>query len=270
MSAGVADLHVHTPRCGHAIGSAREYVARALEIGLAELGFADHLPLVGRVDASLAMSADALPGYVEEVLAAALEAPQEVRVRLGVEADYVDGTQNRVAEMLAAHPFDYVLGSVHFLGDWAFDHPAEMDRYEGMEPTRFWEWYFETAAAAAGSGLFDVMAHPDLAKKFDVWPDFDPSYLYGPFADAVAATGVAAEINTAGLFKPVGEIYPTRGLLEELHSRGVAITFGSDAHAASDVGRAFGDAVALAWEVGYREAVTFEKRRPMPYPLEAP
>jgi histidinol-phosphatase (PHP family) len=270
VAGGLADLHVHTARCGHASGPIADYVSRARELGLAEIGFSDHLPLVGKQNPTLAMPDAELPAYVRDVLEARAEASGDLIVRLGIEADWSPGTEDALAKMLSAHPFDYVLGSVHWIGDWAFDHPDHMDGYDEIEPERFWEEYFQAAARAAASGLFDVMAHPDLAKKFDVWPGFDPSASYDAFADTVAAAGLAVEINTSGLSKPVAEIYPSRGLLERLRAREVPVTLGSDAHRPSEVGRSFGEAVALAWEVGYREAVTFEGRRRVSYALQAP
>jgi histidinol-phosphatase (PHP family) len=237
-------------------------VARAAELGLPAIGFADHLPLSGREEPTLTMAAEDLPDYVEEIKALAERAPADTCVYLGIEADYIPGTEEAIARMLARYPFDYVLGSVHFLGDWAFDHPAYRDGYEGLDIDAFWHEYFGTLSEAVSSGLFDVVAHPDLAKKFDVFPGGDVRGLYEDFARTVARAGMAAEINTAGLHKPVGEIYPGKELLGAFHSAGVPITFGSDAHAPGEVGRDFDRAVALAREVGYRDWVRYEGRVP--------
>lgn len=280
----VADMHVHTARCGHASGALSDYVARAREIGLRAIGFADHLPLVDREMPGICMAIDEIPAYVAEVRQLAGEVQEAVAgagaaaaavaagadgfaVRLGIEADFIPGTESRVLEMLDEHPFDYVLGSVHFLGDWPFDHPDHRDRYDSIDPDDFWEEYFEAARAAAESGLFDVLAHPDLAKKFGVFPDADPAGLYSELASVLARRDMVVEINTAGLAKPVGEIYPGRELLAACQARGVPISLGSDAHAPADVGRCFGEAIALARAVGYREAVTFTRRQAEAYPL---
>lgn len=257
-----ADLHVHTTRCGHARGTPEEYVRRAADLGLSAIGFADHLPLTDREEPTLTMAMEDLPEYVEEILVLAEGAPAGTSVCLGIEADYIPGTEEAVARILARHPFDYVLGSVHFLDDWAFDHPAYRDRYEGLDIDTFWHDYFETLSRAVSSGLFDVVAHPDLAKKFDVFPSGDTRRLYRDLAETVARAGMAAEINTAGLAKPVGEIYPGRELLEAFFAADVPITFGSDAHAPEEVGRDFDLAVALAREVGYRDWVRYEGRVP--------
>lgn len=263
----VADLHVHTSRCGHARGTPEEYVRRAADLGLSAIGFADHLPLTDREEPTLTMATEDLPDYVEEIRALAGRAPMGIRVYLGIEADYIAGTEEAIARMLARHPFDYVLGSVHFLDDWAFDHPGYRDRYEGLDIDAFWLDYFDTLSQAVSSGLFDVVAHPDLAKKFDVFPTGDMRELYEDFAQTVARAGMAVEVNTAGLHKPVGEIYPGKELLEAFRAARVPITFGSDAHAPEEVGRDFDRAVALAGEVGYRDWVRYEGRVPSLAPL---
>jgi histidinol-phosphatase (PHP family) len=263
----LADLHVHTSRCGHARGTPEEYVQRAVDLGLSAIGFADHLPLTDREEPTLTMSTEDLPGYVAEIRELAERAPSGTSIHLGIEADYIPGTEEAVARMLARHPFDYVLGSVHFLDDWAFDHPGQRDRYEGLDVDAFWGEYFDTLSQAVSSGLFDVVAHADLAKKFDVFPSRDMRGQYEELARTVARANMAVELNTAGLHKPVGEVYPGRDLLHAFHSAGVPITFGSDAHAPEEVGRDFDRAVALAREVGYRDWVRYEGRVPSLVPL---
>lgn len=269
----LADLHVHTARCGHATGSIQDYIDIARQRGLTEIGFSDHLPLVDRDLPGLAMKSSDLGGYVGELgrligrQRAEGAVDGEPAVLMGIEADYIPGTEHEVSRMLDEYEFDVVLGSVHFLGDWPFDHPDYRGRYEEVSSDDFWAAYFATLEEAARTGLFDVLAHPDLAKKFCVFPSRDPSELFESLAETAAHAGVAVEINTAGLFKPVGEIYPSRELLAACFANGVPITFGSDAHAPDEVGREFAQAVALARSVGYREAMTYEKRRPRAYAL---
>lgn len=253
------DYHIHTARCGHARGEMAEYLARAEALGLSELGFADHLPLLHMVDDSLTMSLDELPAYVEDVRATASKAA--IPVRLGIEADYVPETRDELTELIGAYPFDYVLGSVHFLDGWAFDDPRRIAGYDGKDPDALYDAYFEAAIDAVNSGLFDVLAHPDLIKKFAILPEADLSAHYEALADAVAGQGVAVEVSTAGLRKPVGEIYPTREFLRVCRLRDVPVTLGSDAHAPEEVGYEFASAVALLRSVGYAEIATFAGRR---------
>ena len=142
---------------------------------------------------------------------------EETDLRLGIEADYVSGREDRIARFLEAREWDYVIGSVHFVRDAAVD--LEGDEWEhvwgrGERPDAVWKRYFETLAEAARSGLYDVMAHPDLVK---VWgaarpqPERDPRHYYEPAVEAMLETGVAMEVSTAGLRKPVGRDLPGAG-----------------------------------------------------------
>ncbi|WP_287155304.1 histidinol-phosphatase HisJ family protein [Candidatus Solincola tengchongensis] len=263
---GLVDYHLHTPRCGHAVGDLEEYVARALQIGLSEVGFSDHFPLLHLRDPSLSMALEELPEYVGEVSRLA-ESVSGVRVRLGIEVDYLPGYEERTAEILAAHTFDYVMGAVHFLDGWGFDDPRYVDGYRGRDLYELWARYFQVLGDAAGSGLFDVLAHPDLIKKFGFRPREDVTHLYASFLDRVAAAGLAVEVSTAGLSKPVGEIYPGEDFLRLCRERDIPVTLGSDAHSPREVGRDYRAAVALLRRVGYREIALFERRRRTSLPL---
>lgn len=261
------DYHIHTGRCGHASGEMRQYVERAMEKGLAEIGFADHLPLLDRRDPSLTMSREELPLYIEEIDRLRREYP-EITLKTGIEADYLPGFEEETAMLLDYYPFDYVIGSVHFIGSWGFDDPREKAGYSGKEPLEVYKEYFHTLQKAARTGLFDIMAHPDLIKKYDYRPSADVSDLYEETARAFSEAGAAIEINTAGLRKPVSEIYPHREFLETCRAFGVDLVFGSDAHAPEDVGRDFDLAVSLARDAGYDTTLTFTNRERRPVRIE--
>ncbi|MEW6553833.1 MAG: histidinol-phosphatase HisJ family protein [Actinomycetota bacterium] len=255
----LVDYHMHTARCGHAVGRLEDYAARAVELGLREIGFSDHLPLLHTEDPTLSMALDELPLYVREVdeLRAAFPA---LPIRLGIEVDYLPETAPRLLELLDAHPFDYVLGSLHFLDGWAFDDPRNLGGYEGRDLLALWERYFDLLGEAAESRLFDVLAHPDLIKKFGFRPEEDVRHLHERCLDRIAACGVAVEVSTAGLRKPAREIYPDEGFLRECRERGIAVTLGSDAHHPREVGQDFEQALSLLRRVGYEEIALFNRR----------
>lgn len=257
--AGMVDYHLHTARCGHAEGGLGDYVSRAKELGLAEIGFSDHFPLLHLRDPSLSMGLEELPEYVREIGELA-ERTAGLTVRTGIEVDYVDGYVERLAELLRPYPFDYVLGSVHYLDGWGFDDPRYVDGYRGRDILALWELYFQVLGDAAACGLFDVLAHPDLIKKFGFRPQGDVRRMYESCLDRVAESGLVLEVSTAGLRKPVGEIYPGEEFLRLCREREIPITLGSDAHAPGEVGWRFESAVALLRRAGYREIVRFEKR----------
>lgn len=255
------DCHVHTARCGHASGAVVEYVEAAAEAGVGILTFTDHLPLPVGHDAGYAMPLGELDDYVAEVAAVrATGADSGVEVLLGIEADWLPEQVGFTRELLHRAAFDVVLGSVHFIEGWAFDDPDLRHRYDEWDPDELWARYFGEFAAAANSGLFDVMAHPDLVKKFGVMPGSDPIVYYEAAAHAASAAGVAVEVSTAGLRKPCGELYPSAGFLRALREAGVPVTVGSDAHRPGEVGYGWDCAVRALREAGYDSVSVFRDR----------
>jgi histidinol-phosphatase (PHP family) len=196
---------------------------------------------------------------------------EQTDLRLGIEADFVPGAEDRTANLLEGRDFDYVVGSVHFLREGAVD----MDDYSvwdsGGSAEEVWRRYFETVAEAARSGLFDIAAHPDLVKYWSPadaanpaqqrrMPQGDLRRYYEPAVEAIAEAGIAVEVSTAGLRKPAGEIYPSRAFLEMCVDAGVAVALSSDAHRPQDVGADYERALELLDEVGVRELCVFEGR----------
>jgi histidinol-phosphatase (PHP family) len=177
--------------------------------------------------------------------------------------DFVPGAEDRISNLLGAHGFDYVIGSVHFIGDAAVDHPGYDAWERGGDPEAVWRRYFEALAEAARSGLFDVLAHPDLVK---VWgrgrplPERDPRFFYEPAVEAIAEAGIAVEVSTAGLRKPVGELYPAAAFAEMCVDAGAAFSLSADAHVPEHVGWEYATAVETMREWGIGEVAVFEGR----------
>ncbi len=255
------DLHMHTPRCGHAQGQPFEYVEAARRSGLDTIAFTDHLALPDGYDphGAYAMRPEELDAYVADIqeIAAASRSP---RVLLGIEADWVPSHVAETARTIASQPFDVVLGSVHFLDDWAFDDPDHIEEWSLRDVAGAWDEYFETLVQAASSGLFDVMAHPDLVKKFGHVPPGDMTALYEDVAAALADAGVAVEVSSAGLRKPCAEIYPSEALLAAFRRAGVPVTTASDAHTPAEVGAGLDEVRAAVARAGYDAVVYFEAR----------
>jgi histidinol-phosphatase (PHP family) len=265
---------MHSYLCGHGVGVPAEYAARAVELGLDEIGVSEHIPMYWRpeperdpiLDSTLAMRMDQLPLYfalVEE----ARQATPGLPIRLGLETDYIAGHEAELAAFLTARPWDYVYGSVHFIGAWGMDDPRYTAEYDRRDVDQVYEEYFALVEAAARTGLFDIMGHLDLVKKFGHRARKDLHPLYARVARTMAETGVVVEINTAGLLKPVGEIYPHVDLVRALHAAGVPVSLGSDAHEPRLVGHAFDAALALLREVGYTRLTRFRERRRSYVPL---
>lgn len=255
-----ADYHMHTPLCRHAAGEPTDYAARAVALGLTEIGFSDHSPMQRDDFDDWRMFASQLDEYVEKVRQAQRDHPQ-LTIRLALEVDYLPGQEDWIRELAARHPWDYFIGSVHYVSDtWDFDNPAKLSEWKSRDPFEVWSTYFERMTMAAETGLFQIMGHADLAKKFCFIPKQDCTGLFTRFLDACAKTGTAIELNTAGLRKDCREIYPSRTILQIAFEKKVPITFGSDAHAPGEVGLDFGKAVQLAREVGYTHYLRFDRR----------
>ena len=256
-----ADYHTHTPLCRHASGEPAEYAARALEVGLEEMGFSDHSPMRQDDFDNWRMRLDQLDEYVEKVRRVQRDF-SKLAVRLALEIDYLPGHQDWIRDLAARHRWDYLIGSVHYVTDtWAVDNPAETHQWKNRDAYEVWSEYFERLGKAAESGLFEIIGHADLPKKFKNYPAQECAPMFERFLDRAARSGVAIELNTAGLRKECREIYPSRAFLELAARRGIAITFGSDAHAPGEVGSEFAAAVELARGAGYRQWRRFAGRK---------
>ncbi len=255
------DYHMHTPLCRHAAGEPQEYARHALEIGLSEIGFSDHSPMRQDNFDSWRMNFSQLDEYVAKIRATQKQFPQ-LTIRLALEVDYLPGHEDWIRELAALHPWDYFIGSVHYVSDsWAIDDPQKLSEWNYRDSTEVWRTYFELLTMAAESKLFDIIGHADLPKKFGHRPPENYAPMYEKFLDVAKKSGCAMELNTAGLRKDCDEIYPSRQILESAFQKNVPISFGSDAHAPREVGMNFADAVQLARSVGYTEACRFSNRR---------
>jgi histidinol-phosphatase (PHP family) len=256
----LVDYHVHTRLCGHAIGEPEDYLREAITKGLSQIGFADHMPLLRSRDERLSMAPDDLPRYVD-LIHELQESVSEIEVRLGIEMDYFPDQMDEVWEAASKFEFDYVYGAVHTIDGWGFSDSRYLSSYEGRNPDETYARYFDLFCEAVRKGGFDIMAHPDLVKKHGITTSGPIGELYRSAADALAATGVAIEINTSGLRKTALDLYPALPFLKLCGERGVAVTLGSDAHAPAQVGMDFDLAVGLLRKAGLSEIATFKSRK---------
>jgi len=273
----ITDLHVHLRPDGpdtsaeryFTVGNVERYAEAAEERGIGVLGVSEHVHRfqqaleVWRHPFWVEQAVDDLDGYCQFVR-------EETGLRLGIEADFVPGREDRMANLLEARDFDYVIGSVHFLRDEALDQRGDWDIWRSSDPEKVWRRYFETLGEAAASGLFDVIAHPDLVK---VWgkdaplPDGDLRRFYDLAMEGIAESDVTIEVSTAGLRKPVGEIYPAPALLGMCLEAGRPVALSSDAHVPEDLGHRYDEALELLESLGVSELAVYEGRRRRLEPL---
>jgi histidinol-phosphatase (PHP family) len=275
----LTDYHVHlrpdepeaTAESSFTAANAERYREAAAERGIAELGVSEH---IHRFHDALAVwrhpwwetyAHDDLDAYCAFVR-------DETDLRLGIEADFIPGREDRMANLLDGRPWDYVVGSVHFLGDFALD-THEYSVWDNLRSAdEVWRRYFHTLGEAARSGLFDILAHPDLVK---VWgrerplPDGDLRRYYELAMEGIAESGIAVEVSTAGLRKRAGEIYPARAFLEMAVQAGAPVALSSDAHEPAHIGYRYDEALALLEAVGVGELAVFDGRRRSLQPIGA-
>jgi histidinol-phosphatase (PHP family) len=255
------DLHMHTPLCRHAVGEPVEYARRAVELGITEIGFSDHSPMRRDDFDDWRMRLDQLDEYVENVRKAQKAFPQ-LTIRLAMEVDYLPGQEEWIRELAARHPWDYFIGSVHYVSEsWAIDNPKQLSEWRSRDSWEVWSIYFDWLTKAAETGMFEIIGHADLPKKFGFRPERDCAPLYEKFLDAAKKHDCALDVNTAGLRKDCKEIYPNRQILELAFRKGVPVAFGSDAHAPQEVGMNFKEAVELVRGAGYTECARFGGRK---------
>ena len=243
--------------------NAERYRTVAEERGIAELGCAEHVYRfaqaleVWRHPLWRESATDDLDEYVGFVRA-------QTDLKLGIEADFVAGREDRLATLLDAHDWDYVVGSVHFVGEHAVDHDGyEVWDHRFERPDELWRRYFVTLGEAARTGLFDILAHPDLVKMWGAKrpvPEGDLRRFYELAMDGIAESQIAVEVSTAGLRKPVGELYPAPAFLEMCLDAGCPVALSSDAHVPGDVGRDYEVALDLLESVGVQQLAVFERR----------
>jgi len=267
----LTDYHVHlrvddpqsTPaQAAFTAANAERYRKAAGERGIQELGVAEH---VYRFTQALEVwnhplwvesARDDIDEYVRFVR-------EETDLRLGIEADFIPGREERMRTLLEARDWDYVVGSIHFLSEGALDHDKFDVWNSGRSADHVWRTYFEWLGELAATGMYDILAHPDLVKHWGSerpWPEKDLRFYYDVAMERIADSGIAVEVSTAGLRKPVGEIYPDRAFLEMVIDAGNPIALSSDAHVADDLGYGYEEAVEALDGLGIRELAVFDRR----------
>lgn len=269
------------------------YCEAGLSRGVTELGFTEHLyrfvesaPVLGRfwegggrenlpadmADFTASMveldRVFRLEEYVECVLAAR---ERGLPVLLGLEVDFIPGTEEAVADLLSPYPWDFLLGSVHWVGGWAIDTSECVGEFRRRGVEKAWEQYFDLVVEMIGSGVADVLAHVDLCKKYGYRPAREPLEIYRQVVKAAARREMAVEVSSQGLRNPAREVYPSPAFLEMFRKAGVAITLASDGHRPSEVAWGRREVVAAARRAGYRTHSSYRgdaHQVPLPEPGE--
>jgi histidinol-phosphatase (PHP family) len=253
------DYHVHVAAHGEFSYSQEwidQYIERAHQMGIQEIGFSEHDEFSHLVDINLFKHVQAEKRY-------------DINVRLGLEVDYIPGREEKIKQIVSQTEYDYTIGSVHFIEGWGFDHPDFRTGFSERDIDDVYAQYAALLLRMGQSACFDIVGHIDLVKIWGHRPcKHTALHYFDPVLKAIQKHGLAVEINSAGLRKEVAELYPAADIVARMFSYDIPITFGSDAHRPEQIGEGLEVAYQAARQAGYRYLVRFNRHQQIITPLE--
>lgn len=257
----LVSYHTHS-RWSDGKSTILDHIRAAGEMGLDEIGISDHYVLTpDGVQQYFGMPLGRLDDYVEDVQSSAGEATDGLVVRLGLEVDYFPETEEAIRELLNSQPFDYVIGSIHFVNGFPIDDAVEpwekLDQQGRNDAIR---GYWIRLRQMAESRLFDIAGHLDLTKKFGFYSTDDLAPEINAALDAIVGADMAFEVNTSGWYKPCREAYPGPSIIQECFNRRIPVIVTSDAHHSEHLIRGYEEAYTLIKEIGFMESAVYMGR----------
>ncbi len=261
------DYHLHTRLCKHAVGNIDEYVKSAIDAGLKEIAFTDHIPLPDNFDIAHRMAFFEMDKYQEWIFKAQDKFP-EIKILFGIEADYYHGFETFLSDFLTKFDFDLVIMAVHFIESWSPGNWVFHYDFPEKEKSEIFTEYIDTLIAGIETGIFDVVGHADIIKRsgeniISVTPE-KVNQLIG----AVKRQDMAIEFNTSSFRKEAGICYPDPEWLPLIIEHNVPITIGSDAHAPEQVAFHFDDIIRILKQAGISRLAKYRKRKRSDIPLQ--
>jgi len=251
---GMVDYHMHSILSdGH--GSYEDMVLMAIEKGMDEIGFTDHICLKS---IEWAIRMEDIPVMTLQILDLKAKYADQIKIRYGIEMDYFPGMEEEIRIIIESIPVDFVIGSVHFIGNWNFD--TDQSLYGKWSNDVLYDKYFSLIRQAAQSRLFDIIGHIDIIKKFRVYPETNKDLLIEETIKIIKENNLVVELNTGGMDKPCAEFLPGSKILEMCYRHHVPVTLSSDAHRPSHIARHYESAISMLKQTGYKEIVGFQKR----------
>jgi histidinol-phosphatase (PHP family) len=251
---GMVDYHMHSV-LSDGKDTYEEMVQYAISKGLDEIGFSDHVCLK---PVDWAIRIEDIPVMTRQILDLKSRYEDQIKIRYGIEMDYFPGHEDEMRDLIETIPVDYVIGSVHFIGDWNFD--TDQSLYGKWSNDKLYEKYFHLIQKAAQSGLFDIIGHIDIIKKFRIYPETIQDKLFEETVKIIKAHNLVVELNTGGMDRPCLEFTPGQKILELCYEHQVQMTLSSDAHCATQISRHYNEAIALLSQIGFTEIVGFNNR----------
>lgn len=249
----VVDYHTHTFLCKHAKGTPEEYLRVAAEKGIKHLGISDHCPVPLGYDIECRMGINQFEEYLR-IVEKLKNNKHGIEILLGLEVDWVAHKVEEIIEFIGKYDFDYILGSIHYVEDFPFDHPDYVTCWKTQEKiNHIWIKYAELLKDLVNNIKIDIIGHLDLPKKFKMFPENKVEFMHkiSEVISIAVDKNIAIEINTAGKRKPVKEFYPSFELLQLIKKHNGVITFGSDSHAANEIASGFEEAEQIAQMAGF-------------------
>ncbi|MGA2405160.1 MAG: histidinol-phosphatase [Bacteroidales bacterium] len=249
------DYHMHSSY-SDGRSDPEDYIASAIAAGLSEIGFSEHLSLFKDLE-DWNMNPVNISHYISH-LENLKNSIKSIKIKIGLEVDFFAGKEKEIFPFLSSLPLDYIIGSVHYLGEKTVDVGPEF--YEGKSIDRLFESYFDSVTSAVASGLFDIIGHCDLIRIYGYKPSSDQEPLYRKLAKTMKTHNVVFEVNTNGRNRPLADFYPDRRFLHIFREENVPVCINSDAHMPSRVGQYFDEAYELLRYIGFTEMAVFDKR----------
>ncbi|QCT94122.1 histidinol-phosphatase [Caminibacter mediatlanticus TB-2] len=253
----MVDLHNHTPLCNHAEGNPQEYIDNAIKKNIVVYGFADHAPM--EFDKKYRMSFEDMPKYEKLIKNLKKEYEDKIKILVGYEVDFTP--KKYLDKRVLEANVDYLIGSVHFLDNWGFDNPEFLKEWNKRDVDDVYKEYFSLIEEMANSKLFQIVGHLDLIKVFGYKPKKNIKDLAKNAIKAIKKADMTIEINTAGLRKPVKELYPSDELLEMILEENINLTLSSDAHSPNQVGFASDETINKLKSLGVSELIFYENKQ---------
>ena len=257
----LVDYHIHTS-FSDGKGLHDEFVKAAVNKKLAEIGFSDHFSIL---PSDWNTAKEDIPRIKDNIEELKNKKNLPVSVKFGAEIDYIPGHEKEIETLIQSLPLDYVIGSVHFIGDWNFDTTPKS--FDGKDIGTLYERYFTLLKQAVETGLYDIVGHADLIKKFDHRLDIKPVKLYEELIESIKKMDMVVELNTNGVNKPCREFYPDRDFMELCKQYEIPVLISSDAHKPEQVGQYFDEAIDQLKSLGYLKIATFTERKRKMVPM---
>ncbi|OEF98504.1 histidinol-phosphatase [Desulfuribacillus alkaliarsenatis] len=262
----LTDYHVHVERGKYQLEWLQKFIDKAKEEGITELGISEHAYRFKETKEILynpwiaKRQTESIDEYLDMLFTAR---ENGINIKVGIEMDYIPGKEEAIQNFLEKYPWDYVIGSIHWIDQWGFDLSEMKDEWSKRNVTDVYKVYFETLLKLTESKLFDIVGHFDVIKIFGHVPEMrdDLFQLIDQVIDSIATNNLVVEVSTAGYRKPVRELYPKPEWLSKFYEKDIPICLSSDAHTPEDVGSGYEDVIPLIAEVGYDKLAIFNKRK---------